>query len=128
MNVFSIAAIGVIGAIFAVFLKKYHPEYSMSVTLTAIVVIMVMVIGQLSPVVSKIAGLASDAGLPSEYGGILIKSLGICFVVQLASDACRDAGETALASNIEMAGKIGVVIIALPLFEKLGEIAIGLIK
>ena len=71
----------------------------------------------MSPALGKIKNLITYAHIPHEYGAILLKSLGICFAVQFASDSCKDAGENSMASKIEFAGKIGILITALPLFE-----------
>ena len=54
-----------------------------------------------------------------EYVQILFKALGICLITQIACDACRDLGETAVASKVEAAGKISVLLISLPLFEQI---------
>jgi stage III sporulation protein AD len=58
---------------------------------------------------------------------ILFKTLGLCFLAQFAADSCRDAGENALASKVELAGKLAIVILALPLFEKITSTALALI-
>jgi stage III sporulation protein AD len=52
----------------------------------------------------------------------------VCFVAQLASDICRDANETAIATNVEMAGKIAVLLIALPLFGEIADLVVNLMK
>ena len=49
---------------------------------------------------------------------ILLKTLGVCFLTQLSADSCRDAGEGALAAKVELAGKLFIVILALPLFQQ----------
>ena len=46
----------------------------------------------------------------------------------MASDACRDAGEAALASKADLAGKVTLLVLALPLFQKIGELAVSLIN
>ena len=49
-------------------------------------------------------------------------------LAQLSADACRDAGETALAEKAELAGKVFLLLIALPLFEKVAELAVRLMN
>lgn len=71
--------------------------------------------------------LLTRAGMPVEYGGILLKSLGICFLCQFSSDACKDAGQSALASKVELAGKLMIVLIALPMIEDITQTAVGII-
>ena len=57
-----------------------------------------------------------------------MKAVGICFFTQLASDVCRDAGEGSAASKIEFAGRCAVLVISLPLFTEVLELASALIK
>ena len=64
--------------------------------------------------------------MPTEYGLILLKSLGICLVTQFASDACKDAGESSMAGKVELAGKIAVIVAAMPMFEKVIQVSTGL--
>ena len=44
------------------------------------------------------------------------------------SDACRDAGQQALASRAELAGRCAVFIVSLPLLEQILGTAAELIK
>jgi stage III sporulation protein AD len=53
-----------------------------------------------------------------DYAGILLRALGVCFLTQIACDTCRDAGEAAIAVKLEIAGKIAVLAISLPLFRQ----------
>ena len=81
----------------------------------------------LSPAIKEITTLLSGVGLSEKYGIILFKSLGVCFLAQFAADSCRDAGENALASKVELAGKISILVLSLPLFEEIAQTALGLI-
>ena len=127
MNIIALCGIAIISVIFCVMLKKYHAEYAIVISLIAGVLILVVVFSQLSPAISQIQGLLNATKLSSEYGIILFKSLGICFLTQFASDSCRDAGESALSSKIELAGKIAILGLSLPLFEKITQTAVSLI-
>ena len=111
----------------SVMLKKYNPEYSILVSLVAGVFILLMALAELAPSIQKINGLISASGVCLEHAKILFKTLGICFLVQFASDACNDAGESSLASKIELAGKVLILTLALPLFERIVKIVSGLL-
>jgi stage III sporulation protein AD len=126
MNIVGIAGIAICAAVIAAMLRRYHQEYAVFISIAAGVVILLMIFSNVSPAVRQISTLLSSAGLTSDYGVILFKTLGICFLAQFAADACRDAGESALASNVELAGKIAVVVLSLPLFEKIAQTAIKL--
>ena len=128
MDIFMVVGLGVTAAVLAVLLRQYKPEYAMMTGLAAGVIILIYIIVASKPVISEAAALFDKANIKTSYGAILLKSLGICFVAQLAADACRDAGESAIASKVELAGKFTVIIIALPLFEQVAELAINLLS
>lgn len=77
---------------------------------------------------SAVNGLFTQTGLDSDYLGIIIKSLGICYTTQIGCDCCRDSGEGALASQLELAGKAAMILIALPLFENAADIVSSLMQ
>ncbi len=127
MNIIAIAGIAIITAILAVMLKRYHQEYSIIISIAAGILILFQIFANITPAIQQINTLLSSAGLTAEYAAILFKSLGICFLAQFAADSCRDAGESALASKVEFAGKIAIVVLSLPLFERIASTAVGLI-
>ncbi len=127
MDIVQIAGIALCAAVVAAALRRYHQEYAVLVGIAAGAVILLGIFSGVAPAVRQIGTLLSAAGLSSEYAAVLLKTLGICFLTQFSADSCRDAGENSLASQVELAGKIGIVILALPLFEKIAQIAVKLI-
>ena len=97
------------------------------VSIVAGAIILLQIFLNINPAIQQINGLLSASGLSAEYAAILFKSLGICFLAQFAADSCRDAGESALAAKVELAGKITIVVLALPLFEQIASTAVSLI-
>lgn len=87
-----------------------------------------IIISGLTSVTAHIKELFNATGLPAEYVMILFKAIGICLLTEIASDTCRDAGETALATKTEIAGKVLVLTASLPLFDEIITTALGLIK
>lgn len=127
MNIVGIAGLALVTAVIAVMLRRYNAEYSIVITITAGVIILVQILANIVPAIRQINQLLASTGLSSDYALILFKTLGICFLAQFAADSCRDAGESALASKVELAGKLSIVILALPLFEKIASTALALI-
>lgn len=127
MNIIGIAGLALVTAVIAVLLRRYNQEYAVVVSITAGVVILVQILANIMPAIRQINDLLSAAQLSGEYALILFKTLGICFLAQFAADSCRDAGESALASKVELAGKLCIVLLALPLFEKIASTALALI-
>ncbi|HIQ79821.1 MAG TPA: stage III sporulation protein AD [Candidatus Scatavimonas merdigallinarum] len=126
MDLFAICIAAVAATILAVTLKRYNPEISMLLAIGAGVIIFVLVLNQIPQALSQINTLLSRAGMPLQYGQVLFKALGICFLCQFSSDACKDAGQSALASKVELAGKLMIVLLALPMLEDIINTAVAL--
>lgn len=122
MNIFSIIGIGLASAAIATVLRQYNKEYGLYISLGATVVIMSVILYSLEPVFSFINELTDVSDINTEYINVLIKSLAICYMTSIASDSCKDCGETAIASRIDFAGKIALLLITIPLFEAILDI------
>lgn len=128
MNIISLGGFAIITAVVAVLLRQQKPEYAVIISICSGILIIAMILSSLIPAISEINSLINLSGISSEYGKIIIKSLGICFITQFAADTCRDANETALASKLETAGKIAVLLISLPMIKNIAELAVKLIE
>ncbi len=124
------ATLGILvaAALLAVLLKTQRPEQGMLLSvLTAAVVLSVLFL-RLEPLLHTADTLFESLPLSQEYGGILLKGLGVCLLTQTAADTCRDAGETALAGKAELTGKITLLALSVPLFEKVATLAATMIN
>lgn len=126
MKISVIIGIALIAMILCVLLKGYRPEYSVFLSLTAGILILLMTLDALVPVMETLTELIEISGHGREAFTILLKALGVCFITQLASDACKDAGEGAIASKVELAGKVVILLLAMPLFEQIIGVATSL--
>lgn len=127
MDVVMVVVVVVVAAFLAVLLRHQRPEFAMAIGVLAGVAVLLLVIGRIAPVLDTLRNMLNASGLPGEYGQILFKALGIGLLTQLAADACRDADEGAMAAKAELAGKAAMLLLALPLFEKVAELAASLI-
>ena len=127
MNILSLSGWIIIIAVISVVLRKYVPEYSMMINIAASIIVLSVILYEFLPAVNQIKNLLYNTKISHDYIIILFKSLGICFITQFASDSCSDAGEGSLSSKVELAGKVAIIITALPLFEKVTNIALNLI-
>ncbi len=128
MNILTVAGIAIIATAISVLIKQYKPEYSLAVNLGAGIIILLFAVIASAPIIAEIQALVEETGINSQYLVILLKALGICFVTQFAADVCRDSGAVSIATKVETAGKIAVLLCALPLFERILNIARALIN
>lgn len=124
MNIFAIAGAAVAAAAVSSVLRQYNKEYGLYISLAVSVLIFGAVLSAFSPVLGLINMLSEASGADSVYITALMKALAVCYITQLASDCCRDSGETAIAAKIDFAGKIAVLLISVPLFEAI----LGIVK
>lgn len=117
-----------LSAVLCIIVRQYKPDAALGVSIACGILIMTAVISMLAPSVSAITELTSAAGLDDGYAAALLKALAVCYITQLAADSCRDAGESAIASKIELAGKAAIVVISLPIFAALAELVTHLIN
>jgi stage III sporulation protein AD len=126
MNILSLIAAGLVAAVLSIILRQYKPEFGMYISLASGILILVAVIAAVRPALDMLSELTEKVGMNGIYTESLLKALAICYVVSLATDTCRDAGEAAIATKIEMAGKVAIIVISLPLFTNLVSIITGI--
>lgn len=127
MDITSLVGLAVLSAVLCVIVRQMKPELALGVSIACGVILMGAVISMLAPSVELISQLTESAGLDGGYSRTLFKALAVCYISQLGSDCCRDAGESAIASKIELAGKAAVVVISLPVFSSLAEMVTELL-
>lgn len=83
--------------------------------LAACVGVTLACISFLSPVITQINELFTEAGISSSYISLILKATAICFITQITCDICRDSGEHAIASAAELWGRGTMTVMSLPL-------------
>ncbi len=116
-----IAVVGVLlcAAMLAVLLRTQRPELAMCLGLAAAAVVAILLVRQIAPLISAMRRMLTMTSLPTEGFGVVLKAAGVCLLTQITADTCRDAGETALAAKAELAGRVLMLMLAVPLFEEL---------
>lgn len=125
MQVFGIAAVCLL---LAVFLKSQNKMFALLVTLGGAVLIFLILSDAAFNVFDALSDIEDSAGYTGTYVTMMLKVLGISIVTQVVCDICRDNGESALASQTEIASKIMVLAMLLPLFQTVIQIVTGLVK
>ena len=119
--------IGVAGAVLTLIIKRTNPELSTVLTLTVCAVIVGMAMKVFSSVSEVLDLVEIDSGFSSAYMAPVIKCVGIGITARLGSDLCKDSGQEAVASSVEICGAICALYVSLPLIKTLlrmiGELA-----
>ena len=117
----------IICVVVASILKRLCPEFLPYIRIGMTVVVGVSAISVTAPVVTYIKSLFSGVVL-EEWGGSVLKALGVAILVQIASDICRDCGENSAAMGVEMIGKLEILILCLPMIKKIISTALEVLQ
>ena len=128
MDVFKIIGVGFVATIIAVILKEYRKEYVIYVSIIAGVIIISMSMNFLSEIISTLTNLSEKLGTNSNFIVLLLKITGISILLEFAISICQDSGENAIATKIDLGGKILILGMSVPVISKLVEILFNMIN
>lgn len=123
-----ISGIVIVSLLLIIFLKESKREFAFILSIVVSVILFVTIINDFQDIISAVNNLTNSVENISNYISLLVKILCISLLSQFVIDLCRDAGENALASQTEIASKILILVMTLPLFESVIEIITGLLK
>lgn len=122
MEIIKIIGIALVALIIIILLKQYKPEFAIYISLLTGVLILVLVMDELTGIMSLIQTIADKASINQRFLTILIKITGIAFLSEFAVSICKDSGEGAIASKIELGSKIIIISMSIPILSSLLEI------
>ena len=111
------AALCLVGGIFAALLKKKTPELAIMLSVAVVIVVGTELLQTMRTVTAMIESMAQLQNLPQDLFAPLLKTVAIALVSRLGSDLCRDAGESAMASLLDICGSFGAIVASIPLFK-----------
>ena len=127
MDIVKIIGVGLIALVIIIILKQYKPEFSVYVSIIAGIVILFMVMGKLTSIINILSNLSNKTTAGNEFLKILLKITGIAILTEFAVSICKDSGESAIASKIDLGGKIIIISISIPIITALLELIISIL-
>ena len=118
-EIIKIAGIGLIALILIIILKQYRPEFALYISLLAGVIILYLALDNLTSVINMLKEICDKSGINSKFLMILIKMTGIAFLAEFAISICKDAGEGAIASKVELGSKAIIISMSVPIIYNL---------
>ena len=127
MEIWQIVGLALIVTILSVVLKQIKPEIALQLSILAGASIFILVLSKIRVIVDLLQNLADQANINSYYLLIILKIVGVAYLAEFGAQICRDAGEGALATKIELAAKVGVIILAIPIIVAITESLVRLV-
>ncbi|MCI9039152.1 MAG: stage III sporulation protein AD [Clostridia bacterium] len=121
MDIIKIIGIGLIALIIIIIVKQYRPEFTIYVSLVAGALILLMVMDKIGGIIDLLTSLSNKTAINNEFLVLLIKITGIAFLTEFAVSICKDSGEAAIASKVDLGGKVIIISMSIPIIASLLE-------
>lgn len=127
MSIFKIVGIGLTAAVLAVLVKRYRAELGMLLSTVSSVLIFALLMPYIKSIIVMLTDLSAQTGIDARHIMIVIKIIGAAYITQLGAELCRDAGENAIATKVELGGKIIMVGLSMPIVYSLLDLVKNII-
>lgn len=121
MDIIKIIGIGLIAVIIVIILKQYKPEFTIYISICAGAIILGLVMTRLNAIIQLLTELSNKVSDTNGFLTVLIKITGIAFLTEFAVSICKDSGESAIASKVDLGGKVIIISMSIPIISALLE-------
>lgn len=128
MSMLQAGIIGVAGALLAVQFKSGKAEYGIYISIALSLLIFFGILGHLETIIRMVQTIGAYISMDAVYIGTLLKMLGITYIAEFSSNICKDAGYQTIAGQIEIFGKLAVLVLSLPILMALLDAVKGFLS
>lgn len=121
MAVFKIVGIALMAVAASLVLRAYRPEFGLQIAIAAGVLILMFTLDELIALSSFLSETLVRFQIDAGYLKVMLKVIGTAYLAQFAADLCRDAGENAVAGKVELAGRVLILALCLPVLMSILE-------
>lgn len=114
MEIIRIVGLGLIATVLVVIIKQQRPELAIQLSILVGAIIFTMMLGKINSVISFLQEMARQSNISLLYMETILKIIGVAYIAEFGAQICRDAGEGAIASKVEFAAKVIVIVLAIP--------------
>jgi len=127
MDIVKIIGIALVTTFAVMVLRPTKPELAAIVSIAGGVIVLLMAVDALGQVLGNFSAIVNRTGINSEIFSALLKIIGIGYLADFAAGICSDAGNNSMAQKVSLAGKVIILVLALPIIDSLIQIIIGIL-
>ncbi len=128
MEMVRILGFALVATMLLAVLRAQRPDIAMGLSIVAAASIFTLLLSKVGEVVAVMRELASRAGISEVYLSSVLRIVGIAYIAQFGSEVCRDADEAAIAAKVEFAGKVLILILAVPIIRGILETVVRMLS
>lgn len=127
MDILQIVGIGFLATVLILVIREQKPIFAYLLAAFVGVTIFLAFVGKIDDVISVLEELADRSGIPAVYLKTMLKIIGIAYIAEFGAQIVRDAGLESIASKIEFAGKMLILVMAVPIISVIVETVLNLL-
>jgi len=121
VEIIQVVGLGLIATFLILIIKEQKPMFAFLLATFVGVIIFIALADKIADVIRVIESLAEKAKVNTLFLGTILKIIGIAYIAEFGAQVTRDAGQNAIASKIELAGKILIMVMAIPIITLIIE-------
>lgn len=122
-----VVGMGIVLTVFQAHLREEQPAWAVLVAISFVTTIFLVLLPQFSNAFQALTVLTREAAVSSLYLNPVLKTIGVAYLTSLGVQISQEAGEDAISSVIELAGKLVILLIALPLLQAILQALFGIL-
>jgi len=127
MNFFAIFGLVLVTTFFLIMIRKERPEMAVALAIAAAAIILSALLKNIAQIVTVFESLALKSQFNQDYLKLIIKILGLAYLAGFGAQICKDAGEGSMAAKIELAGKIFILSLGIPVMVGLLDLILKIL-
>lgn len=115
MEIIKVVSFALVALVIILIFKDRKNDLAIQISILAGILIFIFTLSKITAVINLLQTLALKANVDFIYLSTVIKILGIAYIASFCSELCKDAHENNLASQVEFAGKVFILVLAIPI-------------
>ena len=127
LELMRIVGLGLMATVLLIVVREERKDIGVVLRLAIGAAILVLLIPDIARVVSAFVHISELAHIPAQYLALLLKVVGISYITVFVAQLAQDSGEAGTGMRVELAGKIVILVLAIPLIASITETVLKLI-
>lgn len=127
MEIFKIIGLGILICVVIIIVKQIKPEFAVLVLIAGSIIMLCYLFNYFTNILGVFDKIISKTGINAELFSIILKIVGIGYLIEFAANICSDSGNPAIADKIVLGGKLIILTVSMPIITNLLDIIVELL-
>lgn len=128
MEILKIVALALTGVLLAALMKSVNKEISIYIILATVIILFLTIIDRLTDIFLFLEGIYDNVTYGKTFFPVILKVLAVAYITDFTAQLCKDAGEVTIGSKVELAGKVIIFYLAMPILTAILELIGSLLE